>query len=52
MGDDNIKIDLKEIGVYTRNHVDSVQGRNYWKSLRGHSCITSHVRGAKGVDEV
>ena len=26
-------MDLKEIGINTRNWVDSAQGRNYWKAL-------------------
>ena len=26
-------MDLKEIGVYSRNWVDSAQGRDYWRSL-------------------
>ena len=28
--EDNIRTDLKGIGVNTRNQVDSVQDRNYW----------------------
>ena len=31
--DDNIKIDIKEIGVNSRNWVDSAQDRNYWRAL-------------------
>jgi hypothetical protein len=31
--EDNIRIDLKEIGINTRNWVDSAQGRNYWRAL-------------------
>jgi hypothetical protein len=27
--EDNIRMDLKEIGVYTRNWVDSTQDRDY-----------------------
>ena len=30
---DNIRMDLKEIGIITRNCVDSAQGRNYWRAL-------------------
>ena len=30
---DNIKMDLKEIGVNTRNLVDSSQDRDYWRAL-------------------
>ena len=29
--EDNIRIDLKEIGVNTRNWVDSAQTRDYWR---------------------
>ena len=31
--DDNIKMDLKEIGVNTRNWVDFAQDRDYWGAL-------------------
>ena len=31
--EDNIRIDLKEIGINTRNLVDSAQDRNYWRAL-------------------
>ena len=31
--EDNIRIDLKEISIDTRNLVDSAQGRGYWKAL-------------------
>ena len=30
---DNIRMDLKEIGINTRNWVDSAQDRDYWRSL-------------------
>ena len=30
--EDNIKIDLKEIGINTRNWVDSAQDRDYWRA--------------------
>ena len=29
----NIRMDLKEIGINTRNWVDSAQDRDYWKAL-------------------
>ena len=29
----SIRIDLKKIGINTKNWVDSVQDRNYWKVL-------------------
>ena len=29
----NVRIDLEETGVNTRNWVDSVQGRGYWRAL-------------------
>ena len=28
--EDNIRMDLKEIGINTRNWVDSAQDRDYW----------------------
>ena len=31
--EDNIRMDLKEIGIYTRNWVDSAQDRDYWRAL-------------------
>jgi hypothetical protein len=31
--EDNIKMDLKEIVINTRNWVDSAQDRDYWKAL-------------------
>ena len=31
--EDNIRTDLEEIGINTRNLVDSVQDRNYWRAL-------------------
>ena len=30
---DNIKMDLKEIGINTRNWLDSALDRNYWRAL-------------------
>ena len=30
---DNIRMDLKEIGISTRNWVDSAQDRDYWGGL-------------------
>ena len=31
--EDNIRIDLKEIGINTRNWVNSAQDRGYWRAL-------------------
>ena len=31
--EENIRIDLKEISVYTRNWVDVAQDRDYWRTL-------------------
>ena len=31
--EDNIKMDLREIGINSRNLVDSAEDRDYWKSL-------------------
>jgi hypothetical protein len=31
--EDNIRTNLKEIGINTRNSVDSAQGTDYWRVL-------------------
>ena len=31
--EDNIRMDLKEIGIDSRNWVDSAQDRDYWRAL-------------------
>ena len=31
--EDNIRMDLKEIGINTRNWVDSAQATDYWRGL-------------------
>ena len=31
--EENIRMDLKEININTRNWVDSAQDRNYWRTL-------------------
>ena len=31
--EDNIRMDLEEIGINARNWVDSAQDRNYWRAL-------------------
>ena len=31
--EDNVRMDLEEIGIRAGNWVDSAQGRNYWKAL-------------------
>ena len=31
--EDNVKMNLKEIGIYTRNWIDSAQDRDYWRAL-------------------
>ena len=31
--EDNIRMDLEEIGINAGNWVDSAQGRNYWRAL-------------------
>jgi hypothetical protein len=31
--EDNITMDLKEMGINTRNPVDSVKDRDYWRAL-------------------
>ena len=32
-GEDNIRMDLEEIGINAGNWVDSAQDRNYWRTL-------------------
>ena len=31
--EDNIRMNLEEIGINTRNSIDSVQDRDYWRAL-------------------
>jgi hypothetical protein len=31
--EDNIRLELKEIGINTRNWVDSTQDKDYWRAL-------------------
>ena len=31
--EDNIRMDFEEIGINTRNWVDSAQDRDYWRAL-------------------
>ena len=31
--EDNIRMDLKEIGINTRNWVESTQDRDYWRAV-------------------
>ena len=31
--EENIRMDLKEIGISTRNWIDSAQDRDYWRAL-------------------
>ena len=31
--EDNIRMDLKEIGIHTRNWVDSAEDRDHWRAL-------------------
>ena len=31
--EDNIRIDFEEIGINTRNWIDSTQDRDYWRAL-------------------
>ena len=33
VGEDNIRMDLEEIGINAGNWVDSAQDRNYWRAL-------------------
>ena len=34
--EDNIRMDVKEIGINTRNWVDLAQDRDYWRALCGY----------------
>ena len=34
--EDNIRMDLKQIGINTRDWVDSAQDRDYWRALVKH----------------
>ena len=40
--EDNIKIDLKEIGIDTRNWVESALGWDYWRALVNAPGSVSH----------
>ena len=40
--EDNVRMDIKEIGISTRNWVDSVQDKDYWRVLV-HACCTSGI---------
>jgi hypothetical protein len=31
--EENIRIDLKEVGVNMRDWIDSAQGRDYWRAV-------------------
>ena len=31
--EDNIRMDLEEMGINTRNWINSAQDRNYWRAL-------------------
>ena len=31
--EDNIRMDIKEIGINMRNYVDSAEGKDYWRAL-------------------
>ena len=31
--EDNIRMDLREIGINTKNRVDSAHDRDYWRAL-------------------
>ena len=33
MGGGNVRMDLKEININTRNWVDSAQDRDYWRAV-------------------
>jgi hypothetical protein len=39
--EDNIRIDIKQIGINTRNWVDAAEDRDYWRVLL--NAVISHV---------
>jgi hypothetical protein len=41
--ENNIKMDLKEIGINTRNWVDSAQDKDYWRALVNAGTISHGV---------
>ena len=41
--EDNIRMDLKEIGMNTRNWVDSTQERDYWRGALVNAELTLRV---------
>ena len=47
--EDNIRVDLKEIGNNTRNRVDSSPGRDYWRALAN---VTLSLRVSYAMDLV
>ena len=42
--EDNIRINLKEIGINTRDWIDSAQDRGYWRALVNLASISHGVR--------
>jgi hypothetical protein len=40
--EDNIRMDLKETGIYTTNCIDCAQNRDYWSALVN-AASTSHI---------
>ena len=42
--ENNIRIDIREIGTSTRNWIDSAQDRDYWRTLVN---VTLNVRSRK-----
>ena len=41
--EDNIRMDLEEIGINAGNWVDSTQVRNYWRALEPPGSISNGV---------
>ena len=47
--EDNIRMGRKEIGINTRNWVDSAQDRNYWRALVN---AALNLRVSQAMEEV
>ena len=45
--EDNITMNLKEIGINTRNWVDLAQDRNYWRALKN---AALNLRASKAIE--
>ena len=48
--EDNIRMDLKEIGINTKNWVDLTQDRDYWRALVNAALILCVPKAMEFVD--